>query len=243
MNGSLALAKELTSAIEQNDLSSDALQVVICPPYVYLSQLQSLTEKTRISIGAQNSHTHVSGAYTGEVSAKMLQELGIEYCIVGHSERREYFQESSEELRAKLRNTLDHQITPIFCFGESLEQREAGKHEETVILQLEEGLAELSLEEITTCVLAYEPIWAIGTGKVATPEQANQMHLSIRRFLNTRGGNENSQKISILYGGSVNGKNAHELLSQPEINGALVGGASLQAENFNQIIQSAQSLL
>lgn len=239
MNGSSSLIKEIVAALKSSsNLDSSKVQVVICPPAPFLSLLQKTIGESTIKTGAQNSYTQASGAYTGEISATMLKEVGVSFGIVGHSERRSYFGETDKIVQQKAKILLAHDLQPIICVGESLEQRENGEYENTILKQLNAGLAEFTLEELTQCVIAYEPIWAIGTGKTASPEQANQMHEVIRGKLTELTNEEVAKTIPILYGGSVNAKNAQTLLGQPQIDGALVGGASLKPEDFITIIHS-----
>ena len=218
--------------------------VVICPPFPYLHSLKECCAEAtigdaEISIGAQNVHTHLAGAFTGETSAGMLQEYGVTFCIVGHSERRTYFDESDTLVQQKAKILIKHDIRPVICIGETLQQREKGLHEKTVIGQLVRIFDGIPLSQLCQFIVAYEPIWAIGTGKTATVEQANEMHTVIRKKLVELTTEETAEAIPILYGGSVNAKNASMLLQQPEINGSLVGGASLKPEDFSQIIQSS----
>ena len=235
MNGSFSLLDKMLNVLRPN-LGNTSCQVVICPPHVLLSSLKNAVEGTGIEVGAQNVHSELSGAFTGETSAPLLKECGVEWCIVGHSERRMLFDESDEFIRSKTETLLNHGIRPILCVGESLEQRDSGIHEEVVVAQLSKGLSGLCTEDQSRCVVAYEPIWAIGTGKTATPEQANSMHTIIRKELESLASPEVAANIQILYGGSVNVENAESLLSQSEIDGALVGGASLKTDDFSQII-------
>lgn len=239
MNGSQALLSSMVETLQsKTDLSSSQVNVVICPPFPYIGFLKKITDGVSIDAGSQNVHTEASGAYTGEISVSMLQEWKVQYGIVGHSERRAYNGETDELVNQKSKVLLGANITPVICIGESLEQREEGVHETTVIAQLNAALAGMSEEEIKSCVIAYEPIWAIGTGKTASNEQANQMHEVIRTRLVELTDADSAKKISILYGGSVNAKNSGELLGQPEIDGALVGGASLKPDDFSQIVNS-----
>ena len=235
MNGSLALIVKMTDALIAN-FGNTPCQVVICPPHVLLSSLNNAVEGTRIEVGAQNVHCELSGAFTGETSAKLLKECGAQWCIVGHSERRMIFDETDEIIRRKTETLLNHGIRPILCIGESLEQRNSGTHVDVVVAQLRKGLSGLTAEDQSRCVVAYEPIWAIGTGKTATPEQANSMHTIIRKELESFASSEVAANIQILYGGSVNVQNVESLLSQSEIDGALVGGASLKTDDFSQIV-------
>ena len=235
MNGSFVLIDEMLKVLSPF-LAKTSCEVVICPPDVLLSTMKNSVEGTRIAVGAQNVHSETTGAFTGETSAPLLQECGVQWCIVGHSERRMLFGETDEFIRSKTETLLKHGIRPILCIGETLEQRESGNHEEVVVAQLAKGLSGLAADDQQRCVVAYEPIWAIGTGKTATPEQANSMHKIIRKELESLASTEVADRMQILYGGSVNAENADTLLSQPEIDGALVGGASLKTDAFPQII-------
>jgi len=235
MNGSFSLLDKMLDVLRPN-LGDTSCQVVICPPHVLLASLNSAVEGTGIEVGAQNVHSELSGAYTGETSATLLKDCGVQWCIVGHSERRMLFDESDEFIRNKIETLLNHGIRPIMCIGESLEQRNSGTHEEVVVEQLRKGLSGFSAEDQSRCVVAYEPIWAIGTGQTATPKQANSIHTVIRKELESLAGLEVAANIKILYGGSVNVENAESMLSQSEIDGALVGGASLKTDEFPRIV-------
>lgn len=213
--------------------------VVICPPFTSLSSAKKALENSSILLGAQNMHWEEKGACTGEVSPAMLLTAGCKYVIIGHSERRTYFHETDESVNLKVKAALKFNLSPIICLGETLQQREANKTEEIVEVQVEGALKDLSAQEAEKTVIAYEPIWAIGTGKTATPEQANEVHLFIRQILASEFGKECAGKINILYGGSVKPENSKELLDMPEIDGALVGGASLDTESFEKIVRSA----
>jgi len=194
--------------------------------------------ENNFSVGAQNCSNHEVGAYTGEISAAMLKSLDVQYCIIGHSERRKYFKETHEELAEKVNLLLDNSINPIFCCGEVLEERESEKHFDIVKGQISDSLFKLNKEELLNVVIAYEPVWAIGTGKTATSDQAQEMHAFIRGLLSEKYGEDIANEISILYGGSCNAKNAKELFSQKDVDGGLIGGAALKAEDFLAIIQS-----
>ena len=206
-------------------------------PYLFLAQTM-LAGKNQVFVAAQNCYSKKSGAYTGEVSVEMLQSLGIHYVILGHSERREYFNESNQFLAEKLNICLDNQITPVFCCGEPLPIRESNSQNEYVSTQLKESLYHLSGDQLQKIVIAYEPIWAIGTGKTASSGQAQEMHAFIRSQLAVQYGAAVADSISILYGGSVKSSNAVEIFSQPDVDGGLVGGASLNAEEFVAIIHA-----
>jgi triosephosphate isomerase len=198
----------------------------------------AVADKEYFSVAAQNCYHKVSGAYTGEVSADMIYSVGVRYCIVGHSERREYFKETNKELAQKLDNLLQEDITPIFCCGESLDIREAKMEKEYVETQLKESLYHLNATQVSNVVIAYEPVWAIGTGKTATSAEAQEMHEHIRSLLAKQYGNDVADHVSILYGGSVKASNAKELFALPDVDGGLVGGASLMAQDFIQIIKA-----
>lgn len=239
MNLSFELADDLVNDIAEKldsvELNAD---VVICPPFPYLELTSDLAQESNFFAGAQNVASFDNGAYTGEVSSKMLASMNVDYCIVGHSERRKYFNETNQEIATKITKLLKDDIKPIFCLGEVLEEREAVKHFEVVQKQLEESLFNLTSQEILNVVIAYEPVWAIGTGKTATSLQAQEMHAFIRSLLDKKYGNEVAEEISILYGGSCNAKNAKELFANKDVDGGLIGGASLKAEDFLAIIKS-----
>ena len=243
MNKRLDEGKTLLESILNAVSSVNANQeVVFAVPFPYLVPLQSLVDgKQHISLSAQNCHHKTSGAYTGEVSIDMLDSINIGYCIVGHSERREYFGESNEVLAEKVNLCLSKNITPIFCCGEPLSIREAETQNKFVEIQLQESLFHLGEDDIKKVVIAYEPIWAIGTGKTASSEQAQEMHAHLRSVLAGKYGTDLAAEISILYGGSVKGANAVELFSQPDVDGGLVGGASLIADEFVQIIKALKA--
>ncbi len=238
MNGGKELAGQMMDAL-QPVLVSAAAEVAICPPFTLLQHLGELTEGSPVSLGAQNVYHQNSGAFTGEVSPPMLLEWGLKWCIVGHSERRSLCGETDDLVRQKVVALLQHGIQPILCVGEALEQREAGKHEDVVTRQLRHALTGLNADDQRLCVIAYEPIWAIGTGKTACPDQANKMHGLIRRELVELSSERIASEVRILYGGSVNATNAKDLLGQPEIDGALVGGASLKIHEFPGITAAA----
>ena len=214
-------------------------QVIFAVPFPYLIMAKSeVAEEINYSIAAQNCYNKKSGAYTGEVSAEMLHSIGITYCILGHSERREYFGESNQELAEKINLCFEHEITPVFCCGEPLDIREKGSQNNYVENQLKESLFHLSDIDVQRLVIAYEPIWAIGTGKTATSAQAQEMHAHIRKVLSNQYGPLAANNIPVLYGGSVKAANAKELFSCADVDGGLVGGASLNAEEFTAIIKA-----
>jgi len=243
MNKTVSETEELLVNIKHL-IHGDALQtvdVLVCPPFVSLYAAKNILGNSNIHLGAQNIHQEEEGAYTGEVSAKMLVNSGCSHVIVGHSERRQYFIETNELINLKLKKALEHGLVPVVCVGETLDQREKNVQIEIVNGQITKCLAGLDDEEIQKIVIAYEPVWAIGTGKTATPEQANEMHINIRNFISELFNNEISENIVLLYGGSLNDKNAEELLSMSDIDGGLIGGASLKAESFVKIINIAKN--
>lgn len=214
-------------------------EVIVCPPFIHLHSLVQLKKSNvNVSIGAQNCHHKDSGAYTGEIAASMIKSVGAEYVILGHSERRQYFDETDEVLSEKVKAALKYGLQPIFCIGESLEERNSEKHFEVIKLQLEKGLFDLSETDFQRIVIAYEPVWAIGTGLTATPQQAQEVHAFIRNEIAERYSAALAEEISILYGGSCNPKNAAELFSQADIDGGLIGGASLKSRDFTDIVKT-----
>lgn len=240
MNLSLLQAEELVKALTDSDISLQENQVALLGvPFPYMMVVkQMLNGKQNLFVTAQNCSANDNGAYTGEVSAEMLQSIGIKYVILGHSERREYNHETNEELAKKVNIAMDHQLQPIFCCGEALSVREAGNQNAHVQKQLEESLFHLSGDQLTNFIIAYEPIWAIGTGKTASSDQAQEMHAHIRSVFEAKYGPAVSDSISILYGGSVKANNAVEIFGKPDVDGGLVGGASLVATEFAAIIKS-----
>jgi triosephosphate isomerase (TIM) len=240
MNLTLPQAEQLLDNVIANTHHlKEYQQVVFAVPFPYLALAQQkIAGQPQVFISAQNCYSKKSGAYTGEVSVEMLQSLGISFVVIGHSERREYFNESNQFLADKINICLEYSITPIFCCGEPLSIRESGTQNEFVAKQLEESLFHLSSEQLQKIVIAYEPIWAIGTGKTATSAQAQEMQAYLRSVLAQKYSKRIADDISILYGGSVKGNNAKELFSQPDVDGGLVGGASLNADEFVTIINS-----
>ncbi|MGH7409683.1 MAG: triose-phosphate isomerase [Candidatus Methylomirabilis sp.] len=218
----------------------DKIDVVICPPFTALGVVGQVLAGSRLGLGAQDLHWEKEGAYTGEVSAEMLRDIGCRYVIVGHSERRQHFAETDESVNKKSSTALASGLTPIVCVGETLTEREAGRANGVVAAQLEGALLGFSAEQVRALVFAYEPVWAIGTGRTATPSQAEEMHANVRRILAGLFGADIAQGVRILYGGSVKPENAGELLRRSEIDGALVGGASLQADSFAAIVKAAK---
>jgi triosephosphate isomerase len=233
----VSLFSEMLNMI--NDEVHGSQQVVICPPYIHLAALSNLAKNNkRVALGAQNCHKEKSGAYTGEISATMLKSTGASYVIIGHSERRQYFNESNELLAEKVKAVMKSNLCPIFCVGETLEERNANKHLQVLRTQLEVGLFHLSANDFSNVIIAYEPVWAIGTGVSGTPKQAQEAHAFIRSDIKSKYGASVSDKISILYGGSCTPKNAAQLFSQPDIDGGLIGGASLKSRDFVDIVKT-----
>lgn len=233
MNTTRAEAVALAKAVaEKVDSSFAGVEVAVCPPFVYLEAVAAALAGSSVGLGAQNAYHEKSGAYTGEISVGMLRDIGCQYVILGHSERRQLLGETDEFIFIKVKAALEGGLTPIVCVGEVLEDREAGRTQEVVRKQFEGSLSGLSADEIARVVIAYEPVWAIGTGKVATPAQAEEVHLDLRKLLTERYNAQVAEQVRIQYGGSVKPGNAAELLSQPNIDGALVGGASLVADDF-----------
>ena len=239
MNGSLATNEALVHSVQQGlaqALSGKHAQVAVCVPSAYLSQVQQLLKGTGIDLGSQDVSAHEQGAYTGEVSAGMLKDFAVRYAIVGHSERRQYHGETDEQVALKAQRALSAGITPIVCVGETLAEREAGKTEDVVKRQLA-AVIHTNGHCISEIVVAYEPVWAIGTGQTASPEQAQAVHAVLRAQL--KAASSHAERVHILYGGSMNAANAAELLAQPDIDGGLIGGAALKAADFLTIIAAA----
>ena len=238
MNETIDESVALASAIKSRLFEIDAPEVVLCPPFTSIARVGEIIYGTAIELGAQNMYWERSGAYTGEISPPMLKALGCRYVILGHSERRGLFGETDAVVNRKIKACLENGLSPIVCLGETLEKREAGVTREIVSKQFTRSLAGISGEDIKRCVIAYEPIWAIGTGRTATPVQAQEVHAFIRSLIAESFGREAADEVRIQYGGSVNPDNAGGILSQPDIDGALVGGASLKAESFCRIVLS-----
>ncbi len=235
MNGSLKSVIELVESIVAGEVKN--AQLAIFPPAVYLMKIGGMLDGSEIALGAQNVCDQASGAYTGEIAASMLKECGCQYVIVGHSERRALYQESDKLVAGRFAMAQNAGITPVLCVGETLQERESGDTKAVVSRQLDAVIDSQGIEAIAHCVIAYEPVWAIGTGKVATPEQAQVVHQYLRDKLAALNA-EVAEQVQILYGGSMNSSNAGELLSQPDIDGGLIGGASLKAADFISIGQS-----
>ena len=233
--------KEAVETLTQlKDLTKDVknVDIVIGAPFTCLSDAVKTVEGSNIKIAAENVYPKIEGAYTGEISPKMLKDIGVTYVILGHSERREYFKESDEFINQKVKAVLEIGMKPILCIGEKLEERESGKTLTVLSKQIKGGLADLSKEAAEKVIIAYEPVWAIGTGKTATPEMAEETHKAIRNVLTEMFGKDVADKMIIQYGGSMKPENAKDLLSQEDIDGGLVGGASLKADSFFEIIKA-----
>ncbi len=240
MNKTFQEADELINEIIEGleDANHKGVDVVLCPPFTFMEMTTDYAQESEYAVGAQNVSSFDSGAYTGEVSAKMLHSMGVEYCIIGHSERRKYFNETDEQLTQKAELLLKYNILPIFCCGELLPEREAANHFEVVKSQIENTIFKLEPLDFAKVIIAYEPVWAIGTGVTATSDQAQEMHVFIRNLISEKYGKEIAKNTSILYGGSCNAINAKELFANPDVDGGLIGGASLIAIDFLKIIES-----
>jgi triosephosphate isomerase len=231
----VALAEGLNKVLKGKTTNCD---VIIGTPFTHLASIVQTIDTSRIGVAAENCADKEKGAYTGEVSAAMVASTGAEYVILGHSERRAYYHETPEILKGKVNLALANGLTPIFCIGEILDERESGKHFEVVDEQIKESLFDLSADDFGKLILAYEPVWAIGTGRTATAVQAQEMHAHIRKTIAAKYGEEVADNTSILYGGSCNAENAYELFSNPDVDGGLIGGASLGVEKFIPIIEA-----
>ncbi len=235
---SQALVTEIRGIVRDELRSNDA-EIVICPTYLALPSAIKLLEGSNISLGAQNLHQEIQGAFTGEISAPMLSSIGVSHVIIGHSERRQYFGETSEFCALKTKSAIANNLTVLYCVGETLEQREADAHWTIIEDQVRLGLQGISADEMKNVVIAYEPVWAIGTGKTASSDQAQEVHAFIRGIIEKQYGEQISNATRILYGGSVKPDNAKELFAQSDIDGGLIGGAALKARDFFDIIQAA----
>ncbi|MBI3601388.1 MAG: triose-phosphate isomerase [Candidatus Omnitrophica bacterium] len=233
-------AMSLVEELKREVLDIDGIDIVVCPPFTALDDVSEVVLDTNIALGAQNLYWQDSGAMTGEVSAPMLKDLGVQYVIIGHSERRQFFGDTNETVNKRIRAALTHALTPIVCIGENLPEREANKTFDVIRHQCEGSLANLTADEMKKIVLAYEPVWAIGTGKTATPQQAQEVHAFIRQLLGKLFNADVAQSVRIQYGGSVTPENIAALIAKPDIDGALVGGASLKAPSFAAIVKSAK---
>ena len=240
MNLDRASAVALAEALARQAETATGADLAVCPPSVYIDAVGKALAGSQVALGAQNMYHEKDGAYTGEVSAAMLKDLGCRYVILGHSERRHILGETDQQINKKVDAALAAGLTPIVCVGELLEQREAGQTSEVIRRQFDGSLAGLSAQQMGQIVIAYEPVWAIGTGKVATPEQAQEVHLDLRKIVEDRYNEEVARSVRVQYGGSVKPENAAKLLAQPDIDGALVGGASLKADQFMGIVAGLQ---
>ena len=235
-------AELLEGLIEKKSEINENVDVLVCPPFVSIGMAVKYLYDTDIQVGAQNLHFEENGAYTGEVSGSMLAESGCNYVVIGHSERRQYFGETDTTVNKRVHKAIEHKLAPIVCVGESLDQRKSDEHFSLVKNQVTAALHDVSEKEVLDVVIAYEPIWAIGTGETATPEQAQEMHEHIRSILADLYDEDTAEQINILYGGSMKPGNANELLSLQDVDGGLIGGASLDADSFSEIITIAEDL-
>ncbi len=238
LESAILLASEIDSRLTDSHREVDNVTVILFPPFPFIPIVADVINADRISVGSQNIANQPKGAFTGEVSAEMIASIGVKYTIIGHSERRAFYGETNKILSQKIDLALENNLDVVFCCGEKLEERESGQYFEVIRNQLIETIFKLSSEKMQHIVIAYEPIWAIGTGKTATPEQAQEIHAFIRNLLKKNFGETIADTVSILYGGSCKPANAKELFSQSDIDGGLIGGASLKAEDFVQIIES-----
>jgi len=238
-------AIELANGLKRElfKLNGQEIDIVLCPPFTALAEVAEVIFESNIHLGAQDAHWQDEGAFTGEVSAPMLKDIGCTFVIIGHSERRLYFGETNESVNKKIKAALKHNLTPIVCVGETLKEREGGKTFRVLDDHIQNGLKDISNEDILKLVIAYEPVWAIGTGKTATPEQAQEAQKYIRDLLRKMYNNESADIVRIQYGGSVKPENITELMKQPDVDGALVGGASLSIETFAQIVRKAAEVI
>ena len=236
LEASKSLAKKIVKSVKKNSLKNT--RVIVAPTFVSLSKVAKVIDGSKVEVAAQNMHFEKSGAFTGEVSADMLKSVGVEIVILGHSERREYFGETDEMLAKKVNTALANKMEVIFCFGEVLSDRKANNHFNVVESQIKNALFHLNAEDWNNIILAYEPVWAIGTGETASPEQAQEMHAFIRKIITEKYGEAVAEEISILYGGSVKPANAEEIFSKPDVDGGLIGGASLNKDDFKAIIDA-----
>lgn len=239
LNNTSKEALELVTLLKRDLIDIDAVDIVVCPVFTVLAEVKDVLFETNIGVGAQNLYWEDSGAFTGEVSAPMIKDTGAQYVIIGHSERRQFFGETNETVNKKIKAALKHGLIPIVCIGEVLAEREANKTFDVIQNQCDGSLANLSKEEFEKMVIAYEPVWAIGTGKTATPEQAQEVHQFIRQWIQKQYGESTASVLRIQYGGSVKAENIAELMAKPDIDGALVGGASLKADSFTKIIKNS----
>ena len=239
MNNTVAEALALVTEIKRQSAESKGVDIVLCPPFTVLQAVSNAISGTAIGLGAQNMHWEKAGAFTGEVSAAMLRELYCHYIIIGHSERRTLFGETDEAVNRKVKTALASNLCPIVCVGETLQQRQANQTEAIIRTQVLNGLKDIGVDQFTPVIMAYEPIWAIGTGLTATPDQAQAVHKFIRGLLQEMAGEHVAQTVRIQYGGSVKPANARELFHQPDIDGGLIGGAALDANSFMAVVNAA----
>lgn len=242
MNLSHTAAQDLSFKLKNKYKSNDSVDIAICPPYIYLLTLVNILKDSNIKVGSQNMFYKEEGAYTGEISPSMLTELQVDLVIIGHSERRQYFNESNNDVNLKIKSAIKHGLTPVFCVGEDLKTREQGQAESWVKKQIIEGIKDLSNQDIEKLIIAYEPIWAIGTGKICSGEDANKIIQMIRNTIKESSTAEISNKIRILYGGSIKSDNFNEHIKYPDIDGGLVGGSSLKFEEFSKVIDLASNV-
>jgi triosephosphate isomerase (TIM) len=235
--------QELAVALRRDLYKIENVDIVICPPYTLLADLSDALETSNIALGAQDCYWQEEGAFTGEVSCKMLKDAGCSFVIIGHSERRQYFGETNDSVNKKLKAALKAGLLPIVCVGETLAERENNKTFDVLIDHVQNGLKDITAQEMEKIIIAYEPVWAIGTGKTATPQQAEEVHKFIRDLLNKLFSKDTANSIRIQYGGSVKPENITELMKQPDIDGALVGGASLSVESFSTIVNKASEVI
>lgn len=241
MNLTLALAQDLVFKLKNQLKEINSVDIAICPPHVYLSSLLNIVKNSNIKIGAQNMFYKEEGAYTGEISPKMLADLQINLVIIGHSERRQFFNETDNDVNLKIKSAVQNSLTPIFCVGEDLNTREKGQAPEWIEKQILAGIKDLSHEDIEKLIIAYEPIWAIGTGKICSGEDANKIIKIIRNVIKVKSSNIISEKVRILYGGSIKSSNFSDHIKYPDIDGGLVGGSSLNVEEFIKIVNLANN--
>ena len=239
LNNTISEAVELTTAIKHLTADTTDVEIIVAPTFTALAAVYEVIKDSNISLAAQDVYWEHSGAFTGEISPPMLKDVGCEYVIIGHSERRQFFAETNESVHLKTKAALTADLKPIICIGEQLEDREAGNTEKIIENHVSGGIKDLSAEQMLSCTIAYEPVWAIGTGKTATPKQAQDVHAYIRQLISETYTDEIANQVRIQYGGSVKPENAAELMSQPDVDGALVGGASLQAASFAQIVKNS----
>ncbi|MYB66801.1 triose-phosphate isomerase [Candidatus Poribacteria bacterium] len=239
LNNTVSEAIELVTGIKRLVANTTDVEIVVAPTFTALAAVYEVIQESNISLAAQDVYWENSGAFTGEISPTMLKDVGCEYVIIGHSERRQFFAETNESVNLKTKAALTTDLKPIICVGEQLKDREAGNTEKIIENHVSGGIKDLSADQMLSCVIAYEPVWAIGTGKTATPKQAQEVHAYIRQLISEVYTDEIANQVRIQYGGSVKPDNAAELMSQPDVDGALVGGASLQADSFAHIVKSS----